>query len=63
MEKLNEQEFNRASEEAVNLYRTGCNWSVSMACGPVADDYGMDDAEFDRLYAEVEFWVGKKKAN
>ena len=62
MEKLNEQEFNKASDEAVQLYRRGFHWSIAMACGPVADDYGMDDAEYARLYAEVEFWAGKPKA-
>ena len=60
---MTNEEMNNAVQEAVELYRANRNyWNVAMACQPVAEDYGMNDAEFERFYNEVEFWVGKKKA-
>ena len=59
---MTQEEYNNAVKEAVDLYRKfRPSWNVNMACQPVAEDYGMNDTEFEMMYNDVEFFCGKKK--
>ena len=56
------EEYNKAVDEACDLYREfRPSWNVGMACSPVADDYGMNDTEYELMYNDVEFFCGKRK--
>lgn len=62
MTKMNLENMNQAVQEAIALYREDREgWTVNDACVVVAVVYNMSEEDYEYLFAETEFWVGKPK--